>query len=110
LRPERSPTENPRIKCVFGWEFRVSKPYLYGGLTGCRIWAFWRDFERAGWIHMKKFDRYTFCFGGHWETWNFGNFRPKLKTLKNLGIFMDRTSLAIFLILSESIFEYRSQQ
>jgi hypothetical protein len=48
LRPEPPLAENPGIKCVFGREFRVSKPYLYGGLTGSRIWAFWRDFERVG--------------------------------------------------------------
>jgi hypothetical protein len=48
LRPETPPAENPGIKCVFGWEFRVYKPYLYGGLTESRIWLFWRDFERAG--------------------------------------------------------------
>jgi hypothetical protein len=47
--------KNPGIKCVFGWKFRVYKPYLYSGLTWSRIWAFWRDFERAGWIPMKKF-------------------------------------------------------
>jgi hypothetical protein len=83
LRPELPPAENPGIKCVFGWEFRVYKPYSYGGLTWSRIWAFWLNFERAGWIHTKKFDRYTFRLSGHWETQNFGNFwnfRPKLKT------------------------------
>jgi hypothetical protein len=48
LRPEPPLAENPGIKCVFGWEFRVSKPYLYGGLTRSRIWAFWRNFERIG--------------------------------------------------------------
>jgi hypothetical protein len=33
LRPEPPLVENPRIKCAFGWDFRVSKPYLYDVLT-----------------------------------------------------------------------------
>jgi hypothetical protein len=89
LRPELPPAENPGIKCVFGSEFRVYKPYLYGGLTGSRIWAFWRDFERAGWINTKKFDHVSFRWS--WETRNFGNFwnfRPKLKTLAMTGIWL----------------------
>jgi hypothetical protein len=33
LRLEPPPAENPGIECVFGWEFRVYKPYLYDGLV-----------------------------------------------------------------------------